>query len=98
MSLIKREPGDLLVTKSFANAFHQTTLASQLKALKVSFLILCGQAADQCVVFSYNGAQEQGVSATVLQDGVISPQPGRADMLFRDRTVISYPVIKALLS
>ncbi len=96
--LITQEPSDLLVTKTFANAFHKTTLASQLQTLEVSFLILCGQAAEQCVVFSYNGAQEQGFSATVLQDGVISPQPGRADMLFQDRAVISYPAIKALLS
>lgn len=95
---IRQEPSDLQLEKTFSNAFHQTPLTNCLRERDIEFLILAGQAAEQCVVFTYNGASEQGFTATVLQEGVISALPGRSHMLMQDRNVISHAAIRALIA
>ena len=88
---------DLHLEKTFSNAFHETDLSRLLKERDIGFVILCGQAAEHCVVFSYNGAIEHGYSPTVLQEGVLSNTPGRAEALMEDRNVISHAAIRALI-
>ncbi|MBU2864978.1 cysteine hydrolase [Reinekea forsetii] len=94
---ISVKSSDLHLEKHYSNAFFKTELSEMLKQLDVTFVILCGQAAEQCVVFTYNGANEAGFQATVSQEGVISPKPGRAKMLMEDRNVISHAAIRALI-
>lgn len=94
---INVDASDLVIEKSYSNAFYQTNLADTLNNLDVNFVILCGQAAEQCVVFTYNGANEAGFIATVLQEGVMSPKPNRTDMLMQDRNLISHAAIRALI-
>ena len=91
------EPADLKLDKEYSNAFYQTNLTELLKEQGVDFVILCGQAAEQCVVFTYNGATEHGFIPTVLQEGVISSKAGRAERLLQDRNVISHAAIRALI-
>ncbi|MFQ3228752.1 cysteine hydrolase family protein [Reinekea sp.] len=88
---------DLHIEKEYSNAFFKTNLTDTLKDLDIDFIILCGQAAEQCVVFTYNGASEVGITATVLQEGVMSPKPLRAEMLMQDRNLISHAAIRALI-
>ncbi|MDN3650743.1 isochorismatase family cysteine hydrolase [Reinekea marina] len=97
ISDITVDPSDLHIEKHYSNGFFKTNLKETLQSLNVNFVILCGQAAEQCVVFTYNGANEAGFSATVLQEGVISPKPNRAEMLMQDRNVISHAAIRALV-
>jgi nicotinamidase-related amidase len=96
-NIIDIKTTDLKLDKKYSNAFYQTELTACLNNQCVDFVILCGQAAEHCVVFTYNGAREQGFSPTVLQEGVISSKPGRADMLMQDRNVISHTAICALI-
>lgn len=96
--LITIEPGDLHLEKEYSNAFFETELAQMLKAQDVGFLILAGQAAEHCVVFTYNGAIEQGFTPTVLQEGVVSRQASRVLALMEDRNVCSHAVISSLIA
>ncbi|EAR10305.1 cysteine hydrolase family protein [Reinekea blandensis] len=94
---IQQDPADLHLEKTYSNAFHNTKLAQRLAERNIKFLILAGQAAEHCVVFTYNGASENQLTATVLQDGVISAKTGRSQMLMEDRNIISHAAIRALI-
>lgn len=95
---IEVDPKDVLVEKMQSNAFWNTDLEQVVKEHGVELLILCGQAAEHCVVFTYNGARERGRNAVILQNAVLSQKPGRVAALMEDRNVISYPVIEAMAS
>lgn len=90
------EPSDLRVKKLQSNAFWETDLESIIQERKIDLLILAGQAAEFCVVFTYNGAWERGHKAVILQNGVVSQKPDRVAHLYADRHLISYPVIQQL--
>lgn len=90
------KPDDQHIEKVYSNAFFGTSLRSLLEERGVEFVILCGQAAEHCVVFTYNGAIEQGLTPTVLQEGVLSANVGRVEALMQDRNVISHAVVSAL--
>ncbi len=64
----------------------------------LDLLVLCGQAAEHCVVFTYNGARDRGHTAVILQNAVLSRNPGRVEALMVDRNVISYPDIETIVS
>lgn len=91
------EEADLRVTKHHSNAFWQTELDRIVRDAGFDLLLISGFAAEQCVVFTYNGAVERGYNAAILKDGVVEHKPGRADALYLDRQVVSYGVIGALL-
>jgi nicotinamidase-related amidase len=93
---IEVDPKDMVVEKRQSNAFWNTNLEQIVLGHEVDLLILCGQAAEHCVVFTYNGAQERGQTAVILQNGVLSRKAGRVEALIEDRNVISYPAIEVM--
>lgn len=93
---IEVDPKDAIVEKKQSNAFWNTNLEALVQENGVDLLILCGQAAEHCVVFTYNGARERGQTAVILQNGVLSQKPGRVTALLEDRNAISYPVIEVM--
>lgn len=95
---IEVAPTDLVIEKKQSNAFWNTNLEQVVREHDVDLLILCGQAAEHCVVFTYNGASERGLKAVILQNGVLSQKPGRVAALTEDRNAISYPVIELIAS
>lgn len=88
---------DLTVTKESSNAFWQTELESVLKSQGVEFVILSGFAAEECVLFTYNGAMERGFRPVILQNGILSTHQEAVTSTYRDRNVISYPVVDYLI-
>ncbi|WP_309119495.1 isochorismatase family protein [Paenibacillus sp.] len=90
---IVRAAGDLYVNKKWSNSFWNTELESMLKERGVRYVIVSGFAAEHCVLFTYNGASERGFKPAVLQHGVVGERAGSAEMLQRDRAVISCNVI-----
>ena len=95
---IEVDTKDVIVEKKQSNAFWNTNLEEIINEHEVDLLILCGQAAEHCVVFTYNGARERGRAAVILQNAVLSQRPGRVAALMEDRNAISYPVIEAMVS
>ncbi|WP_123041487.1 cysteine hydrolase family protein [Cohnella candidum] len=90
-------PGDLHVKKEQANAFWKTDLERLLQEKEVNLVIVAGFAAEQCVLFTYNGALERGFKAVMLQNGIISSREDIIQATYRDRDLISDPAIAALV-
>ncbi|MCM3631509.1 cysteine hydrolase [Paenibacillus glycanilyticus] len=94
---IDREETDVVVTKEFSNAFWNTELEQVLKDQGIELLILAGTAAEHCVLFTYNGAVERGFRPVILQNGILSSNSDAVTSLYRDRNVVSYPVVPYLI-
>ncbi|MCP1135188.1 cysteine hydrolase [Paenibacillus polysaccharolyticus] len=88
---------DITITKESSNAFWQTNLEQTLKDLGVELIIVSGFAAEECVLFTYNGAMERGFRPVMLQNGVLSTYSDAVASAYRDRNVISYPVVDYLI-
>ncbi|MFD1175747.1 cysteine hydrolase family protein [Paenibacillus puldeungensis] len=94
---IRIDETDLRITKEWSNAFWKTNLEQILREQDTDFVIACGFAAEYCVTFSFNGARERGFKAAILQHGIIGEHPDAVAGVIRDRNIISYPVIEAVL-
>ncbi len=91
---IKIAESDLNVKKTCSNSFWNTELEDELKSKGIEFVILCGFAAENCVLFTYNGAAERGFKCVILQNGILSSKDDAVMNIYRDRNIISYPVIE----
>lgn len=91
---IVQEDGDLELTKEASNAFWETNLEQMLRDLEVGLVIVAGFAAEHCVTFTYNGAAERGFKSVILQNGILSKNPQNIEELYRNRDIISYPVVE----
>ncbi|MFD2614441.1 cysteine hydrolase family protein [Paenibacillus gansuensis] len=87
---------DLIVGKEHSNAFWKTDLEQMLSERQVELVIISGFAAEQCVLFTYNGAAERGFRPVLLQNGILSTQSEVIASTYRDRNLISYAVVKYL--
>jgi nicotinamidase-related amidase len=92
-----KDPNDIEVLKVHSNSFWQTDLDTKLREKKIDFLVLCGNAAEYCVLATFNGAKERGYGAAILQHGVFSNHPNGLMDLYLNRPLISYEVIKHVL-
>ncbi|SDX07395.1 cysteine hydrolase family protein [Paenibacillus sp. CF384] len=95
---IQVQDTDIIVSKESSNAFWQTELEQVLLKHEVELVILAGFAAEQCVLFTYNGASERGFKPVILQNGILSKHHDVITSTYRDRNLISHPVIKYLLN
>lgn len=66
---------DIRLEKEFSNSFWKTDLENILKAKDIEFLVISGFAAEYCVLFTLNGAQERGYGASLLQHGIAGVDP-----------------------
>ncbi|RED66136.1 cysteine hydrolase family protein [Cohnella lupini] len=89
---------DLTLTKENSNAFWKTELEQILINQGIECIIIAGNAAEHCVLFTYNGAIERGFNAVILQNGILSTKNDAITSTYRDRNIISYPVIKYLIN
>jgi nicotinamidase-related amidase len=88
---------DICITKEYSNAFWKTDLEQVLVNNGISLVIIAGFAAEHCVLFTYNGAIERGFKSVVLQNGILSTKPDAINQTYRDRNMISYPVIESIV-
>ncbi|QDH20331.1 isochorismatase family cysteine hydrolase [Saccharibacillus brassicae] len=90
------ESPDQALSKQYSNAFWQTKLEETLAQHGIERVILAGFAAEHCVQFTYNGAVERGLSPVLLQNGILSRHDDAVAAAYRDRNLISYPVVEWL--
>lgn len=88
---------DLILTKVNSSAFWKTDLEQILLNHGIELLIISGFAAEQCILFTYNGAVERGFKPVILQKGILSEFSDVITSTYRDRNLISYPVIEYLV-
>lgn len=91
------EKSDIEVLKTFSNSFWRTNLEQILKEKKVDFVVICGSAAEYCVLATYNGALEREFGAAMLQHGIFANHPESLIDIYNNRALISYGVISYML-
>ncbi|MFB9324683.1 cysteine hydrolase family protein [Paenibacillus aurantiacus] len=84
---------DLVVQKNFFNAFWKTELEQLLHDHQVGLVVVAGYDAGNCVLFTYNGAIERGFQTAILQHGILSSREDLVTLTYRDRNIVSYPVL-----
>lgn len=74
--------GDIVVQKTTADPFISTDLASQLRARKVSTVVVCGLTTDVCVAATARGAADHDFDTIVVEDActTLSEQLHRASL------------------
>lgn len=88
---------DKVIHKKFSNAFWQTELDNQLKALEVEFVVVSGFAAEYCVLFTLNGAFERGYGASLLQHGIAGVDSEMVQQTQLIRPTISLEALEFML-
>ncbi len=91
------QDSDIEVLKEFSNSFWKTDLEKILKEKNVDFVVLCGNAAEYCVLATYNGAMERCFGASMLQHGIFACHSSGLLDIYNNRSLISYEVISYLL-
>ncbi|MBT3320257.1 MAG: isochorismatase family protein [Clostridia bacterium] len=92
------EDSDYRISKTFCNAFWQTELTALLRDMDIELVVCCGFAAQYCVLFTYNGADERGFKAALLQNGIVGINKENAQQVQQMREVISIDAIEFMLS
>lgn len=95
---IKVKEGDMEISKLKSNSFWNTDLENILLTNKAELVIVSGFAAENCVLFTYNGAVERNFNTVILQNGIIGENSVSILETYRDRNIISYPVIEFLMN
>lgn len=88
---------DIVVHKYHCNAFCDTTLNQTLKEKEIGLVVVCGFHADHCVLFTYNGACEQGYTAAILQHGIAGSGIEDVQNMQLKRPVVSHEVLEYML-
>ncbi len=95
---IKVKEGDMEISKLKSNSFWNTDLENILLKNKAELVIVSGFAAENCVLFTYNGAVERNFKTVILQNGIIGENSTSILETYRDRNIISYPAIEFLMN
>lgn len=95
---LSAQDSDIEVLKTFGNSFWKTNLEDILKDRNIDFVVLCGNAAEYCVLATYNGAIERGFGAAMLQHGIFASHPEGLIDIHNNRALISYEVISYILN
>lgn len=72
-------PSAAFLAKSRHSAFYGTSLEELLAERGASRIVLCGQATEQCVLYSALDAYIRGIKLTVARDAVAHIDPALAD-------------------
>lgn len=73
----------LFVVKARHSVFYQTPLEYLLQQHRIGHVVLCGQATEQCVLYSALDAHIRHLDVTVLRDAVAHIHPDLADAALR---------------
>ena len=92
------QDSDVEVLKEYSNSFWKTNLEEILKEKNIDFVVLCGNAAEYCVLATYNGAIERNFGAAMLQHGIFACNPSGLLDSYYNRALISFDVISYMLS
>lgn len=66
---LKVEPSDIRLRKTASDSFHRTELQSQLQALGITDLVVCGLQSEFCVDSTIRGALARGYPVVLIADG-----------------------------
>lgn len=83
ISDVKVEPTDLMVGKYHMNSFRNTNLADVVKSTGCDTVLLIGMLAQYCVSATYWGASDHGISAFMMEGGLITTDEELNELIFK---------------
>lgn len=91
------DPHDTEILKLNNNSFWNTELESKLKNQHIDTVVLCGNAAEHCVIATYFGAKERGFTPLMLQHGIFAVHEESLIDIYKNRPLISYTALTRML-
>jgi nicotinamidase-related amidase len=88
---------DVVIHKAEGNAFYDTDLADQLRALGVEIVVVTGFCAEHCVLDTYRGAEERGFIPMFLQGALASRSRKAIDFVEKLGSLLSIGALQAFL-
>ncbi len=85
---------DLRIVKTYGNSFAKTRLADKLQQLSVDTVIITGFCAEDCVLSTYVGAQDNDLTPIILRSGIASYIPARAKFVEEISNVVSIGALR----
>jgi nicotinamidase-related amidase len=94
---IKLEPQDLRIVKTYGNSFTKTRLTEKLRQLGVDTVIITGFCAEECVLSTYVGAEDNDFTPIILRSAIASGKPNRVKFVEEISNLISIGALMKLL-
>ena len=94
---IKLEPQDPRIIKTYGNAFTKTELAHNLRELGADTIIITGFCAEECILSTYVGADDNDFTPIILRSAIASDNPSRIKFVEEISNLISIGALRKLL-
>jgi nicotinamidase-related amidase len=94
---VKLEQQDLRIVKRYGNSFTKTGLAEKLRELGVDTVIITGFCAEECVLSTYIGAQDNDFTPIIMRSSIASDNSSRVKFVEEISNIISIGVLRKLL-
>jgi nicotinamidase-related amidase len=94
---VKLDQQDLRIVKTYGNAFTKTMLAEKLRELGVDTVIITGFCAEECVLSTYIGADDNDFTPIILRSAIASDNPNHIVFVEEISNLISIGALKKLL-
>ncbi len=94
---VKLEEQDLRIIKTYGNAFTKTCLAEKLRESGVDTVILTGFCAEQCVLSTYVGAEDNDFTPIILRSAIASDNPEHIRFVEAISNIVSIGALRKML-
>ena len=94
---VKLEQQDLRIVKTYGNAFTKTELSKKLRELEVDTILITGFCAEECVLSTYIGAQDNDFTPIIMRSAIASDNPNRVKFVEEISNIISIGALRKLL-
>lgn len=91
-------PTDPHIHKTYGNAFNKTSLEQLLREQNIDTIIITGYCAEYCVLSTYRGALDLDFTPALLRGAIASRVPSNIPFVENVNDIISYGILKKLLS
>jgi nicotinamidase-related amidase len=94
---VKLAPQDLRIIKTYGNAFTKTALAEKLREIGVDTVILTGFCAEECILSTYVGAEDNDFTPIILRSAIASGNPNRVKFVEEISNIVSIGALRKFL-
>jgi nicotinamidase-related amidase len=94
---VKLAPQDLRIVKTYGNSFTKTKLTERLRQLGVDTLIITGFCAEECVLSTYVGAEDNDFTPIILRSAIASGNPNHIKFVEDISNIISIGALTKFL-
>jgi nicotinamidase-related amidase len=94
---VKLEPQDLRIVKTYGNAFTKTALAEKLREVGVDTVIITGFCAEECVLSTYVGAEDNDFTPIILRSATASGSQNRVKFVEEISNIVSIGTLRKFL-